>query len=94
MPNGDVYPCCSPCNIEAFKLGNIHNDLLDQLLLGYKTNLSFFTVLSRGLKRIAEDILKNDLFVLDSLYVDSCDFCRFVFANTERRNSLLNYYKQ
>ncbi|MCI8694496.1 MAG: hypothetical protein HFH91_17660 [Lachnospiraceae bacterium] len=93
MPNGDTYPCCSPCRIDSLKLGNIKLNTLDQLLQSYKTNMPFLTVLSRGLSHIAEDIVKNDLFALEPLYIDSCDFCSFIFGDSIRRNCLLDFYK-
>lgn len=93
MNDGKVYPCCSPCNISAFCLGNIIDQPLKEIIEGYNKNLLFSKVLIRGLQGIINDITINHLFALPGYYVDACDFCRDVFNDKIKMECLLEFYQ-
>lgn len=94
MPDGDVFPCCSPCNIVPFALGNIREGTLREIIEKYKKNSFFSQVLISGIQGIVEDIKRNQLFSLEEYYVDACDLCRTIFNDREKLNILNEFYNK
>lgn len=82
--NGDCYPCCSPAIFDTcFKIGNIFESSLDELIHRVDCNLLLYYLRKNGVDWYKDILVNNFNYKFDDLYVSPCVLCADIFKNVE-----------
>ena len=76
LPNGDIYPCCSPAglSIPVLKLGNIQFDDLERMI--NSSNMTVIECLKKyGIKKTCKHLWPDIILREKQNYINTCDKC-------------------
>lgn len=94
--DGSVYPCCSQAGMQdVLKIGNIHQNTLQELLGNYHMNMHIRMLKKYGFDwylHIAEKENFHEFF--EQNYVNKCHLCHTIFHNQAFLTVLSKYIEQ
>lgn len=92
--NGDCYPCCSPAIFDTcFKIGNIFETSLDELIRRVDCNLLLHYLRKKGVDWYKDILVDNFNYKFADSYVSPCVLCADIFRNADVLKDLTPFLK-